>query len=340
MWRAARALSQADGGCTMHINRATADEEHAAAKKLADMAETYKGWTKYGLHGYVMALDGLVFRIPAPPAHLRERYTSEFYNTHYGCWGLTILVLCDLRGRIVHITRPVAVQEQSISNRMGLRKLLQWVKVQTTTKLGVLTDGLYTLSPITLPKNEQVPHMFTLAHAGLELLHKLHDTMPEYRDDAKQALWTAAAVSQLRVVVENVNAQLRGYQVLGSGRIFRGKFWKWARKSGYVKGHRQKTYYMPLPEHIVAAVSWLVSLRMVRTNTFPRAEDWRPTPSKAMGDIPDDFQVGYPLFGGDTRLSNAGSLTGRVRRLLIDHKTALKAAKVAQSKAAQAKQHF
>lgn len=315
--RASRELDRSDGACFT--------PQYA---ELAARLDNNRQIAHYGLEKYVLVVDGVVFRLPAPPAEQQEELKAHFYNGHYGCWGLTILVICDLRGRIINISSPYAHGEQAIAKKSRIRDILLETLKTTGAEIGILSDGLYTFNPAGTPPEEHILHQFTLSNRGIGLLHQLRELAPATASDVDQALYTTAAVSQMRVVVENVIALLRDYKVFGGGVTFRGKFWKRqaTRRTPDIQS------YMPEPQDVARMVAWLVNFRRIQTGIHPRAPTWQPKRSGALVDVPDDFQVGYPLFGATLPASNASSLTSRLRQLVSSAKASLRSERASQSR--------
>lgn len=249
--KAARSATRQQGGCVL-----------PNPSEIAGLVDELKHITGvFGEHmaPFVLAVDGFVFRLPAPPQRFAKMLAPDFYVGHYGCWGLMVLVICDLRGRIVHVTKPYAAGEQHIAQHVGLFAWLKNVETQTGTRVGILTDGLYTLNHTsgkkkTAHKGETVSHLFTLSYRGLQRLKQLLE-FKDWHDKAIQAVHTTASASLLRVPVENVNRFFRAFGITRSGVTFRAKFWKFLMH----KGH---SHYIPMPLDIVTSLAWLINLRM------------------------------------------------------------------------------
>jgi hypothetical protein len=303
--------------CIVATNRAVHNVSYAegglAKPGEADWAEIVKrcrGVGLYGLENYCLAMDGMVFRIGAPPKSLQCALKGTLWNAHYSHWGYTVLDVCDLFGYSVWVSQPLKMSESEAVSEAGVRVWLQDVTAELKNDFGVLTDSLYALNLVTTPKEKRVPHMFSI---GLRTLARLkflafdeeHAIPDAIREQALQALFTTRYVGKLRAVVENRNRQLRCWAILGGGTVFRSRLF---RKAGIGK-------YAPEPLHVVAAVSFMLNRRLMMEKPL-RASDWRPGPLAWRGRAPpDDFKCGYPNFGSDKEMVNKSVLQMQIQKV-------------------------
>jgi hypothetical protein len=303
--------------CIVATNRAVHNVSYAdgglAKPGEADWAEIVKrcrGVGLYGLENYCLAMDGMVFRIGAPPKSLQSALKGTLWNAHYSHWGYTVLDVCDLFGYSVWVSQPLKMSESEAVSEAGVRVWLQDVTAELKNDFGVLTDSLYALNLVTTPKDKRVPHMFSIGPRTLARLKYLafdetHEIPDEIREQALQALFTTRYVGKLRAVVENRNRQLRCWAILGGGTVFRSRLF---RKAGIGK-------YAPEPLHVVAAVSFMLNRRLMMEKPL-RASDWRPGPLAWRGRAPpDDFKCGYPNFGSDKEMVNKSVLQMQIQKV-------------------------
>jgi hypothetical protein len=276
----------------------------------AKIVERCRGVGLYGLENYCLAMDGMVFRIGAPPKSLQSALKGTLWNAHYSHWGYTVLDVCDLFGYSVWVSQPLKMSESEAVSEAGVRVWLQDVTAELKNGFGVLTDSLYALNLVNTPKEKRVPHMFsigprTLARLKFLAFDEAHEIPDDIREQALQALFTTRYVGKLRAVVENRNRQLRCWAILGGGTVFRSRLF---RKAGIGK-------YAPEPLHVVAAVSFMLNRRLMMEKPL-RASDWRPGPLAWRGHVPpDDFRCGYPNFGSDKEMVNKSVLQMQIQKV-------------------------
>lgn len=289
----------ADGG----LCRPGEADWSAIAARCKDVAQ-------YGLENYCLAMDGMVFRIGAPPKAQQSALKSTLWNSHYSHWGYTVLDVCDLFGYGVWVSQPLKMSESEAVGKEGVRLWLQNASKTLKGDFGVLTDSLYALNLVDTPKEERVNHMFSIGPRTLARLKFLafdaSTTIPDdIRKQALQALFTTRYVGKLRAVVENRNRQFRCWAIVGGGTVFRSKLF---RKKGVGK-------YAPLPEHVVAAVSFFLNRRLAMVKPL-RAPMWRPSALLWRGESPAaDFKCFYPDFGSGKEMVNKSVLQMQIQRV-------------------------
>lgn len=288
------------------------------ARALEAMVTELGSIAQYGLERHVLCIDGLVFRMPAPPKQLQAQLKSMYWNGHYKCWGLTVLTMVNLRGQCVYVTEPTAASEKQLVKSEHIDVWLRDVRDEIGRDVGILTDSLYSFNRKGEDESKMIAHAFSVGPKTLKRLKILafgaHDS-DELRAQAKQALFSTRYVGQLRAVNENFNRQLRSWKTIGRSTAFRSKFFR-------LRGHSK---YMPPPRSIVASVCFLVNRRMAARNAL-RPVNWRPKPLMLVDDGPPaGFKYGYGLFGGKEPIMNGHHLAARLLKLRLPTKKKKKA---------------
>lgn len=274
-----------------------------------NIAARCKDVGQYGLENYCLAMDGMVFRIGAPPKTQQNALKGTLWNSHYSCWGYTVLDVCDLFGFGVLVSQPLKMSESAAVGNAGVRLWLQETQAILKGDFGVLTDSLYAINLKDSPKEDRVHHMYSIGPRTLARLKFLAfdatATIPDdIRKSALQALYTTRYVGKLRAVVENRNRQLRCWAVVGGGTVFRSKLF---RKKGVGK-------YAPLPEHAMAAVSFFLNRRLAMVKAL-RAPDWRPSPLLWRDAAPPaGFKCFYPDFESGKEMVNKSLLQSAIQK--------------------------
>jgi hypothetical protein len=144
------------------------------------------------LQRVVCAVDGTEIRISRPSA---EEHQSSHYSSKKKQHALNVLLVVDLRGRILYVGKPVAnLNDQSVWNASRLRERFEG------KTYGIIADGGFHLNPKN--KNTNIK--------GATPVRRLKGTKLSKADRKFNQ-----TLSQWRVVVENAIGQVKKWGILG-----------------------------------------------------------------------------------------------------------------------------
>lgn len=251
-----------------------------------DAALRFNPYKWDGLHR-PLALDGMHLvtyarRVPDEKddkaAH--DKALRELKQPKHACYGTLALIVCEMGGRIVWHTTPQTGHEQSLLKASELRA------VARAADATILSDAGLHLNRTA----DAVADRCRTAQSvgpGLIRLMSLVVKNPTYFsavqvDWCKQVYYTARHVSQLRIIVENVIAQLRFWAIVRL--VFRGMF---LFSAGAAPKKNKQTYCVTQ----ATAFACVVALyNAMRADTPLRASNWAPDTTS----FPVDFKPGYP----------------------------------------------
>lgn len=236
-----------------------------------------------------IAVDGMHMvcyarRLPSESAdkEAHDKAVRELKQPKHACYGTLALIACDLTGRIVWYTPPKAGHEQSLLKNSSLRALAKQNDAVIVSDAGLHMNSKKEPPEQWCRTSQSVgPGMIRLM--SLAVKNEAHFTGDQITW-CKQAYYTAKHVSQLRIVVENVIAQLRHWRAVSD--TWRGHF---QFDSGVADDvDRVKTYCVSQ----ATAFKCVAALYNAMCHVKPlRHATWAPDVSS----FPEGFMPGYPV---------------------------------------------
>ena len=204
----------------------------------------------------------------------RDKHVRRLRQPKHACFGTIALLSCTLDGRLVWYTLPAVGQEQALLKASELRELCREQGICIIADAGLKLNR---------KSDAEGDRCITIQSAGPKLIRlaslvvKNPDYFtPEQVEFFLQVLRTATIVSRLRIVVENLIAALRVYQILCQP--FRGPV-----------GDTECLWYQVHQTDVFQCCAALRDIMHEHSSPL-RAADWVPT----RGDIPAGFKPGYP----------------------------------------------
>ena len=213
---------------------------------------------------------------------------KQLKNGKHKVYATNLIVVVDLRGRLLLVDGPYAGGEGAQLRECDLRQLL------IDGDLSVAADaGLH----VNVKDDKAIVPLFFTVGPSLIRLAKLvvthKDQVPaDVYKHFYQIYHSSRIVSRLRIVVENTIAYLRKWRCLRDS--FRHHAGDWCGGLGQ---------YGVTQRDVAKIVSVLANSAMDQDGGAPRASDWVPE----LSDIPNDFKYGYPDNPVNAKLLEAPS---------------------------------
>lgn len=214
-----------------------------------------------GLENKFLCLDGMHLLVPMPSMETRDDKKSGMFNGKHHCWAKMMLVLCDLRGRIIWTAGPEEKQEKVLFNDSNLRSLLR------KHNLGMVSDaGFQANTSNTMQELGADGFIDWASSIGPTLLGRCamvlcdKNAPVKLREEMRQTLINAKLASKLRIVVENVIGRLRDWKIASAASRWRGR-------TGVYSLDHAKT---------MRAVVLLEKYSERYCGRKPRSDDWKP----------------------------------------------------------------
>ena len=238
-----------------------------------------------------IAVDGMHMvcyarRLPneATDKAAHDKAVRELKQPKHACYGTLALIACDLTGRIIWYTPPCAGHEQSLLKESTLRALAKQIDAVIVSDAGLHMNSKKE-DPKTWCRTSQ-----SVGPGMIRLMSLVNKNEPHFKGDVEKTKWckqvyyTAKHVSQMRIVVENVIAQLRHWHAASDP--WRGHF---QFDSGLIDDvQRRDTYCVSQ----TTAFKCVVALQNAMRHVKPlRHAAWTPD----ISGFPEGFKPGYPV---------------------------------------------
>jgi len=151
--------------------------------------------------------------VPAPPKHLQQSLRA-MYNGKHRVWATMVLVIVDLRGRLLFVSDPYTKTESQVLNDLNIKKMINDADV------GVIGDALYCFNRVSDKRVDDIDSYWTIGPTTLHrvgnLLHVDDNSMvPQaVHDEMRRVINSTKLASQIRIVVENTIRRLRCWRIL------------------------------------------------------------------------------------------------------------------------------
>jgi hypothetical protein len=260
-----------------------------------------------------IAVDGMHMvcyarRLPneATDKAAHDKAVRELKQPKHACYGTLAIIACDLTGRIIWYTPPCAGHEQTLLKKSSLRAQAKKIDAVIVSDAGLHMNS---------KKEDENAWCRTSQSVGpgmIRLMSLVSKNESHFKDDVKKANWckqvyyTAKHVSQMRIVVENVIAQLRHWHAVSDP--WRGHF---QFDSGLADDvQRRDTYCVSQ----TTAFKCVVALQNAMRHVKPLRHDaWSPD----ISGFPKGFIPGYPVNPETKRqFANVKGLTEDATKVL------------------------
>jgi hypothetical protein len=225
-------------------------------EQLEEILEKQAGMVNRGLEDIAFALDGFHLGVWAPAA--QSDLKRRLWQTYERKFAVTFLFVCTLQGRIVQALGPYAqpdeqrifkgtlIHEKLFDLGAGVCHDAKIIADIKSSEVGERIKAAWTMGPGTLKTCKELKPELEHTTAGQVIAAALHNTK---------------LVSQMRIVVEDLMAQLRYWKIL------RGPF------RTYHSGEHASVYGLFLDD-VARGLAHLTNRRILKNPL--RADDWTP----------------------------------------------------------------